>query len=761
MQRFKFDLGIPSLAKEWAAMLSPRHLWADVAAGLTVACIAIPLSLAIALASGVPPAVGIITAIVGGIVCAFFGGVKLQVSGPAAAMAVLIATIVQEQGMAALLVIGLGCGLLQIATGVLRLGRFVRLVPLPVVEGFTAGIGAIILIGQLPRALGLPPPPQSHVFDVITHIFDLMHQASPAAIGITLLTLGIIYGLPRISKKIPASLVAVVVSTVVALWLNVKTIGEIPRSLPLPHIPAMPASFSALVAPMLAVFALASLETLLSAAAVEKLAPESRGDPDQELIGQGIGNTLSAIFGGIAVTGVIARSATNVQSGAKTRRSAIIHALVLVACVLVLAPTMARIPIAALAGVLFSVAFRMLSPVSFVKLYRHSRFDGAVFALTFVVIVFVDLLEGVQWGVAAALAIAAIRLGRAKIVVQGVRAGDQDVFVLEGSLTVLSSLEIEKLRGEIEKVEKGRGVLLDLRGVKAMDSSGAEMLAGIIEHADGLGLKIMVIGLADEHRLKLLASAHNAEHLEKRFASTEREALDEGSRANAEVRLRTGVERYRRTVKPLYADLFQELAEGQKPHTLLITCSDSRINPSLITGTDPGELFIVRNIGNVVLPVGTLAAIEYAVGVLGVAKIIVCGHSGCGAIKALLSDDELPFPNLVKWLEQSQARAMLKTLPRSISPDEAARLNVLAQLDLLTGQPMVMEKLKSKELSVAAWFFDVKNGELEEWSGADQAFAPVGLEAPASMRPIVQAAVAQAHAHAPRNGAAEKAVDTM
>ena len=765
MQRFKLDLGIPALAREWVRMFSPRDLWADVAAGLTVACIAVPLSLAIALASGVPPAVGIITAIVGGIVCAFFGGVRLQVSGPAAAMAVLIASIVQEQGMAALLVVGLGCGLLQVATGVLRLGRFVRLVPMPVVEGFTAGIGAIILIGQLPRALGLPPPPQSHVFDVITHIAELMHKASPAAIGITLMTLAIIFGLPRISKKLPASLIAVVGATVASLWLNVTTIGEIPRSLPLPHLPLMPASFSALLAPTLAVFALATLETLLSASAVEKLAPEGRGDPDQELIGQGIGNTISAMFGGIAVTGVIARSATNVQAGAKTRRAAIIHAFVLILGVLVLAPAMAKIPVAALAGVLFSVAFRMLSPTTFVKLWRHSRADGLVFALTFAVIVFVDLLEGVQWGVFAALVIAAIRLGRAKMVIRGVRAGDHHMFVLEGSLTFLSSLEFEKLRTEISAIASPdkNGVLIDVRDIRNMDASGAEMLVGILEHAEQLGMKPMLIGLAGEHRERFLSSARDPKHFETMLASTERDALDGATRTTAELRLRTGIERYRRTVKPLYADLFESLADGQKPHTLFITCSDSRINPAMITNTDPGELFLVRNIGNVVLPVGTLAAIEYAVGVLGVAKIVVCGHSGCGAIQALMSDAELPYPNLTKWLEQSHAREMLKALPQSISRDEAARLNVLAQLDHLVGQPLVMEKLQKKELSVAAWFFDVKSGELEEWSSESQAFAPVGLVAPASMRPPVVGVshAGHTHSHSSRNGAAEKAVDTM
>jgi carbonic anhydrase len=740
MLRPKLDLGVPALLREAATMFRSRDLLADLGAGFTVACVAVPLSLAIALASGVSPGVGIITAIVGGIVGALFGGSRLAVSGPAAAMAILIATIVQEHGLAALLVVGVGAGLLQLATGVFRLGRFVRLVPLPVVEGFTAGIGAIILIGQLPRALGLPPPAQSHVFDVVTHILDLLHKSSPAAIAVNLLTLAVIYGLPRVTKRVPSMLAAVVVATVVAasLGLGVATIGEIPRSLPAPSLPGMPTgvAVSALVSATLAVFALASLETLLSASAVEKLAPGERTDPDQELIGQGLGNIASAMFGGIPITGVIARSATNVQAGGKTRRSAVIHSLVLIVAVLALAPVMAQIPIAALAGVLFAVAARMLSPVAFVRMWRHSRADGAIYALTFAVIVFVDLLEGVQWGVAAALVIAAVKLGRSRTRVRGVRAGEHYVFALEGPVTFLSSLDVENLRSELEVLDEGRGVLLDVRDVNAMDASGAEMLAGVVEHARSLGLRPVVVGLRDEHRAKFLGSAR--EDLSGCLAATEGDAVDRletTESQTADIRLRAGVERYRRGTRPRYKELFSKLADGQKPHTLFVTCADSRITPNLITGTEPGELFIVRNVGNLVPADGTLAALEYAVGVLGVGKIVICGHSGCGAIKALVSGAPLPegLTNLHGWLADAHVRPLIEALPRSLALDDVSRMNVLAQIDHLREHPLVAARVAEGKLSLAAWFFDVGSGDLEEWSTTTQRFAPIG-EGPPSGR---------------------------
>ena len=735
----RFDLGVRGLLPEWRALFSREHLGADLAAGLTVACIAIPLSLAIALASGVAPAVGLVTAIVAGIVCALLGGSTLQVSGPAAAMAVLVATIVQEQGLAALLVIGVGCGALQVLTGALGLGRFVRLVPLPVIEGFTAGIGAIIIIGQLPRALGLPAPTQSHVFDVVAHIADLAHRTRPGAVAVTLLTLGVLYGLPRVAPRVPPHLIAVAVATVLvwALGVDVATIGEIPRSLPAPRLPHLPsgAALGPLVGSTLVVFALASLETLLSAAAVEKIAHgRSRSDPDQELIGQGLGNVASALFGGIPVTGVIARSGTNVQAGARTRRSAILHALALLGAVYLLAPLIARIPIPALAAVLFSVAFRMLGLRSFLGLWKRSRADGSVFAVTFAVIVFVDLLKGVQWGVAAALAIAALRLGHTRTLVRGDRIDGHYVFALSGPLTFLSSLDVDDLRDRLALLDAGHSVAFDLRDVGVMDASGVEMLRGLVEQSRARGLRPVLVGLSGSAREQYVAAVGDEPGAV--LVADEAELARELGAPSADARLRTGVERYRVTQQARYAGLFERLAEGQAPHTLFITCSDSRIDPNLITATEPGELFLVRNVGNLVPPASAEddnavgAAIEYAVGVLGVSKIVVCGHSRCGAMASIVSHDPLPegLDHLHAWIEATGVRELIRRMPTALDADEVAKLNVLAQLDQVRTYPCVAGRIAAGELSLSGWFFDVASGEVEAWCARSQRFVPLGEE---------------------------------
>lgn len=736
----RLDLGLRQLLPQWKALLSPCFLKEDLVAGLTVACIAIPLSLAIALASGVPPEVGLVTAIIAGIVCALFGGTPLAVSGPAAAMAVLIASAVQRYGLGGLLVIGLVVGVLQVLTGVLGLGRLIRFVPVPVVAGFTAGIGAIIFIGQLPRALGLPPPEQSHVVDVLVHLGQLMHRANLAALALTLLTVAITFGLPKVWPRLPAPLIAVVIPTVlaVALKLDVQLIGELPRSLPSPQVPALPDSgWGPLLGTAFIVYALASLETLLSSGAVDKLSRGPRHDPDQELVGQGLGNMAVTLFGGIPVTGVIARSALNVQAGARTRRSAIIHALVLLATVFVFAPILGRIPIAALAGVLLAVAMRMLHPRELMNLWRSSRPEAAVYVVTFGAIVLVDLIAGVQAGIVVALAIAAVRLGKTHAGLLPLETPGPYRFLISGPLTFLSSAQLDRLREQTQGLNPERGVVLDLSDVPAVDASGAEQLLEVVGALRDGGCRIALQGVQPEVRETLLNQPHG-EWLEPLFALTESDtvALLKGSPHQSSMeRLVHGVERFRQRRRQRYGPLFDRLASGQHPHTLLITCADSRISPSLITSSDPGELFIVRNVGNLVpdadspLAPSVSSAIEYAVEVLGIQNVVVCGHSGCGAMNALLAGPEQAAPpGVMQWLEQ--ARPLVALLPEGATAEDAARINSLAQLRNALSHPSLRRKYEAGEVRLHAWFYDVRQSELFAWDEATNTWNELGSRPP-------------------------------
>lgn len=728
-----FDLGIKKLWPEWKDLFSRRYLKEDTFAGLTVACIAIPLSLAIALASGVSPGVGLVSAIIAGIVCAFFGGTPLGVSGPAAAMSILIATQVEKFGLSGLLIIGLVCGLLQVFSGVFRLGRLAKFVPSPVIAGFTAGIGAIIILGQLPRALGLPAPDQSHIFEVIPHIGNLILQMQPEVFAVTLLSIGIMRGLPKWQPQLPAPLFAVIIPTVLVAAFglqDVPVVGELPRSLPLPSLPEFPSSgMGDLFTAGLVVFFLASVETLLSSSAVDKLTRTTKHDPDQELIGQGLGNMAVAAFGGIPTTGVIARSAVNVKAGGKTRRASIIHSLTLLVAVFAIAPIIGAIPIAALAGILLSTAFGMLDWQEFKGLWKVSKQEGMVYALTFATILFVDLIAGIQAGIIAMAAICLLRVSQTKTLLTHNIAEAPVRLAISGPLTFLSFAKIEALEKKLAQSSCACGVIIDMSTVTSMDSSGAQLLADFVKTMRKKTPDIVLKGLAQPFYNTLKSVDEDGSLSTLAVAESEigrhmPQAKDKLVRS----RLLHGVEAFKSIHRSDSRGLYEQLAQGQDPHTLFITCVDSRLNPNLMTSTELGELLIARNVGNFVPPYEPNvrspegAAIEFAVSHLNVQSIVICGHSSCGAIKACrehVSRDDTPHLN--DWLSHLGLRE--DHACQNASHDEVGKINVLRQIENLLTYPTVWERYKKGEMSIYAWYYDVATRDILEWDQSQEKFS--------------------------------------
>ncbi len=727
-----FDLGIKKLWPEWKDLFSRRYLKEDTFAGLTVACIAIPLSLAIALASGVSPAVGLISAIIAGIVCAFFGGTPLAVSGPAAAMSILIATQVEKFGLSGLLIVGLVCGLLQVISGVFRLGRLAKFVPAPVIAGFTAGIGAIIIIGQLPRALGLPAPDQSHIFDVIPHISSLIHQMHPEVFVVTLLSIFIMRALPKWKPQLPAPLFAVIIPTVLVALLglqDVPVVGELPRTLPMPSLPELPTSgFADLFTAGFVVFFLASVETLLSSSAVDKMTRTTRHNPDQELIGQGLGNVAVAAFGGIPTTGVIARSAVNVKAGGKTRRSSIIHSLTLLVAVFAIAPIIGAIPVAALAGILLSTAFSMLDWKEFKSLWKVSKQEGFVYALTFAVIIFADLIAGIQVGIVAMAVICLLRISQTKTFLTNNIAEAPVRLAISGPLTFLSFAKIEALEKQIEKSDCSRGVIIDMSGVTSLDSSGAALLADFVKTIRGKTNDVVLKGVAQQFYDTLAAADEDGFFAGLAIAESEvSQRMPMPMDKLVRSRLVHGVENFKSENRQDHLGLYEQLARGQQPHTLFISCVDSRVSPNLITSTDLGELLVVRNVGNIVpryepttrSPEG--AAIEFGITHLSISNIVICGHSSCGAVKACREGvHHNDTPHLNDWLNSIGLEK--DHACQNLTHDEAGKINVLRQVENLLTYPTLWERYKKGELSIYAWYYDVGTLDVLEWDQGQEKF---------------------------------------
>lgn len=400
------ELFTPKLVTLLREGYDARTLTADAISGLTVAIVALPLSMAIAIGSGLSPEKGLFTAIVGGFLISALGGSRFQIGGPAGAFIVLIAAIVERQGYNGLVLATLMAGLMMIAAGFLRLGTYIKYIPLPVTVGFTAGIAVIIFASQLRELLGLDMASEpAALAPKLTAIWSALGSINPAAIAISALSVATIVGLRRWRPKWPGMLIAVGLGAVLTamLGLEITTIGsrfgDIPRMLPAPHIPAFDlAKLRAVFPDAIAIALLGSIESLLSAVVADGMSGR-RHRSNCELVAQGVANIASVTFGGMCATGTIARTATNVRAGARTPVSGMLHAAYLLLFLLIAAPLAAYIPLAALGGVLAVVAWNMAEKQEFASLLRSSWGDATVLVATFLLTIFEDLTVAIAVGV--------------------------------------------------------------------------------------------------------------------------------------------------------------------------------------------------------------------------------------------------------------------------------------------------------------------------------------------------------------------------
>ncbi|MBI4020797.1 MAG: SulP family inorganic anion transporter [Candidatus Aenigmarchaeota archaeon] len=383
----------------------------DLKAGFITAVVALPLAIAFAIASGVSPIMGLYTAVIAGILGSTFGGSSFSITGPTGAMTVIILSTVGKFGVEGLLLAGLFAGLFQVAFGVLRLGKMVKFIPLPIVSGFTAGIGVIIFMGQIANFFGLAIPPHERIWETVAAIGQEVSSANDIAVGIALVTIAGLLVLPRILsripgvKNIPPSMVILLASTaaVVALGWSVPQVGNIPSGLPSFQMVNITVDLVQAILPAaLTIALLGSIEALLCAVVCDGMT-NTKHKSDRELVAQGIANVAMPFFGAIPSTAAIARSAVNIREGAKTRMAGIIHGVILLLVILFFAPYAQLIPKAFLAGILMVVSMRMINIHEFKTIMRISKADAAVLFLTFALTILTDLVFAVQVGMVLAI----------------------------------------------------------------------------------------------------------------------------------------------------------------------------------------------------------------------------------------------------------------------------------------------------------------------------------------------------------------------
>ncbi|MBR2019049.1 MAG: sodium-independent anion transporter [Clostridia bacterium] len=397
---------------------SKKQFVNDLVAGLIVAIIALPLSIALAIASGVSPEKGLYTAIVAGFVIAVLGGSRVNISGPTAAFATIVAGIVAQHGVDGLAIATLMAGAILAIMGLLRLGSLIKYIPETITVGFTSGIAVTIVIGQIKDFLGLTFAPGTHAVESMEKLEAIaasITTLNPLALAVGLVALAILIVWPRVSKKIPGSLIAVFVLTAAVLLakLRVNTIGDlytIDRSLPTFSLPTFQAEkIITLIPNAFTIAILAAIESLLSCVVSDRMIDDTH-DSNTELIAQGTGNICSALFGGIPATGAIARTAANVKNGGRSPVSAMIHAVVLLFVLVLLMPYAAWIPMPVIAAVLFMVAYNMSEWRHFVAICKKAPItDTLVLVLTFVLTVVFDLVVAIAVGLAVHYLVVLIR----------------------------------------------------------------------------------------------------------------------------------------------------------------------------------------------------------------------------------------------------------------------------------------------------------------------------------------------------------------
>ena len=489
------------------ALFSPATLSRDAVASIVVFLVAMPLCMGIAVASGVPPEKGLITGIIGGIVVGSLAGSPLQVSGPAAGLAVIVFEMVRDHGLSALGPILILAGLVQVAAGVFRLGGWFRAISPAVVHGMLAGIGVLIVVGQF-HVLFDAKPLASGVQNLAAipgRLFGLSAtnvQGTELAFAVGLTTIAAMLGWERLRppslRLVPGALVGVVIGTLVAVTFGLDvTRVDVPESIA--GAVTLPGrSFAAhwldpaVLASALAIAFIASAETLLSAAAVDRMHDGVRTDYNKELRAQGIGNMLCGVAGSLPMTGVIVRSSANVQAGAMTRLSAILHGVWILGFVALLPWLLQAIPMAALGAILVVTGWRLVS-LSHVRHLFHGYgvLPVVIWAATLIVVVAEDLLTGVLVGIALSLVELVPHLRRLRLTVESRTEADGRAISLDGAATFLT---LPRLTNAIEGVPAGTPVRLDMSRLAAVDHTSAEMLRDWLQRRRAAGAAVSMTG---------------------------------------------------------------------------------------------------------------------------------------------------------------------------------------------------------------------------------------------------------------------------
>ena len=511
--------------------ISKQQLSKDVLSGIIVGIVALPLAIAFAIASGVSPEKGIITAIIAGLVISILSGSRVQIGGPTGAFIIIIYGIVQEHGVGGLTIATFMAGFLIMGLGVMKLGNYLKFIPYPLIVGFTSGIAVVIFSTQIKDFLGLDISELPTDFiDKWIVLFQNIETLNWFAVGISVSTVLIALNFYRVSSKVPGSLVAIVLSTALVYYLDlpVETIeskfGEISASLSMPEIPTLNFKIiQQLIEPAIAIALLGAIESLLSAVVADGMIG-GRHRSNMELIAQGAGNIFSGLFGGIPATGAIARTATNVKNGGRTPIAGIVHAVFLLLVMLLFAPIAKLIPLACLSGILVVVAYHMSEWKHFRQLLKNNRMDIIVLLTTFFLTIFFDLILAIEIGLILSSFIFMKRMSEVTSInnMQGIFnesnksevamfeeelpyiPDDVMLYEINGPLFFAASHKFEEFL--IDLKQEPKILILRMRNVPIIDATAVNRLKEFHQQLKACGTTIIISGANRTVKMELLKS---------------------------------------------------------------------------------------------------------------------------------------------------------------------------------------------------------------------------------------------------------------
>lgn len=527
--------------------ITKQQITKDIISGIIVAIIALPLSIALAIASGVSPEKGLITAIFAGFVISFLGGSKVQIGGPTAAFVTIIYSIIQEHGLDGLITAVIMAGVMLVIMGLLKFGSLIKFIPKTITVGFTAGIALTLMSTQLKDFLGLQiaevpsefiPKWESYIQNIST--------TSIWSVAIGLLCIAIIVLWPKINKTIPGSMIALIVATLLVKFLNIPidTIGsrfsEISSSVPVPVMPSFSiATINKLFVPAVTIAILGALESLLSAVVADEMVGDTH-DSNMELVAQGLANIASGLFGGIPATGAIARTASNVKSGGRSPIAGMVHAVTLLITMLVLMPLAKMIPMTALSAILIVVAYNMSEWRTFKALLKAPKSDVAVLLITFGCTVIFDLVVAIGFGMVVTMALFMKRVSDTTSIRDLV---DEEVFddeitrVLEKADGKINVYQVngpmffgvvQDFISKMKELESSTEVvILDMRHTHAVDASAVDAMTKLLKQCNKLNIKLYLTHVQEQPMKALDKMGFSIKVGESNIFETKTEAIED------------------------------------------------------------------------------------------------------------------------------------------------------------------------------------------------------------------------------------------